>query len=350
MNERIPSLDGARAVSIGLVIAAHVLTGMGLPGLWRVNFGNLGVRTFFVISGFVITTLLLNERERIGQISLAGFYLRRAFRILPAYWLFVATVTLLIPTGLVTARYGDLPAVLAYFSNYRLPGISLGHTWSLSVEEQFYLLWPATIVFAGLTRARIICAALLIVAPTFRVLSGLGLWPAPHNFAFECVCDSLAAGCLLAALRTRLWAFAGYRSFVASPYVPLTVITVLAVMALRPEDIVIDLGTSLLNLTIAATLDRYMRFPSSPTGRLLNFTPIVWVGTISYGLYLWQQLFTTSGTLPVAAKIAAPLCLSAASYYLLENPARRWLRKKLARERAGLNLPRPAMVPPPPDG
>jgi peptidoglycan/LPS O-acetylase OafA/YrhL len=113
----------------------------------------------------------------------------------------------------------------------------------------------------------------------------------------------------------------------------LTVIAVLAAMAAHPENITIDLETSLLNLAIAATLDRYMRFPASHTGRLLNSTPMVWVGTISYGLYLWQQLFTYS-TLPVAAKIAGPLCISAASFYLVENPARRWLRKNRADQAA----------------
>src|SRR5579859_824532 len=125
MKDRIPSLDGARAVSISLVIAGHVLTWSSLPFLWRVHLGALGVRTFFVISGFIITTLLLDELRSAGRINIKAFYVRRAARILPAYWLFLAIVVLLIPTGLVPAHYSDLPPAFAYFSNYDLPGRAL---------------------------------------------------------------------------------------------------------------------------------------------------------------------------------------------------------------------------------
>lgn len=330
MNDRIPSLDGARAVSIGFVIIGHLLTWSSLPIVWRLHLGALGVRTFFVISGFIITTLLLEELKTSGQIDLKAFYVRRAARILPAYWLFVGIVAVLIPTGLVHAQYADLPATLGYFSDYRLTGISLAHTWSLSVEEQFYLLWPVTLLLARVANATTVCKTLLIAAPTFRVLSHLGIWPTHHSFAFECVCDSLATGCLLALLRTRLWALRGYRGFVASPYVLFTLVVITALMAIRPESIASDLLMSPLNLGIAAALDRYMRFPKSAVGQLLNSVAFVWVGTISYGLYLWQQLFTL-GQLPVLFKIAAPLACAAVSFYLVETPLRRrirnWLRE-----------------------
>jgi len=324
MKDRIPSLDGARAVSISLVIAGHVLTWSSLPFLWRVHLGALGVRTFFVISGFIITTLLLDELRSAGRINIKAFYVRRAARILPAYWLFLAIVVLLIPTGLVPAHYSDLPPAFAYFSNYDLPGRALSHTWSLSVEEQFYLLWPAALVLAGLVNARTVCFTLLIAAPAFRVLSDLGLWPGHHNFAFECVCDSLATGCLLAMLRRQLWDAPGYPRLVASPTILLLLATVIALMALRPDGIASDLLTSFLNVAIALTLDRYMRFPKSSVGRLLNSAPFVWVGVISYGLYLWQQLFAFR-QLPVVIQVGGPVAIAAFSYYLVEKPVRRWI-------------------------
>jgi peptidoglycan/LPS O-acetylase OafA/YrhL len=327
MGNRIPSLDGARAASIGLVIAGHLLTGSSLPIIWRLHLGALGVRTFFVISGFIISTLLLRELETSARIDLKAFYVRRAARIFPAYWLFVGTVAVLIPTGLVRAQYSDLPVVLAYFSNYHIPGIALGHTWSLSVEEQFYLLWPATLMLAGVANGRIVCTALIVVSPAFRVLADLGLWPTHNNFGFECVCDSLATGCLLAMLRSKLWALTTYRQFVSSPWVVLVLGAIIAGIAIRPDSVASDLVISLLNLAIAATLDRYMRFPQSVTGRLLNSASMVWVGTISYGLYLWQQLFAF-GHLPVVVRIAAPLSIAAASYYLVEGPVRRTITNK----------------------
>ena len=95
VNARVPSLDGARAVSAALVIAAHFGLPAHVPGLWRFNIGNLGVRVFFVISGFIITTLLLAEHKRTGTVGLKSFYLRRFFRIFPAYYVFLAIVAVL---------------------------------------------------------------------------------------------------------------------------------------------------------------------------------------------------------------------------------------------------------------
>jgi peptidoglycan/LPS O-acetylase OafA/YrhL len=92
MDKRIPSLDGARAVSITLVFASHLVSVYDTPIVWRFDYGNLGVRIFFVISGFLITSILLAERERTGHIRLIEFYIRRAFRIVPAYYTSLALI------------------------------------------------------------------------------------------------------------------------------------------------------------------------------------------------------------------------------------------------------------------
>lgn len=98
-ENRIPSLDGARAISIGLVILSHLNLARYVPGLWRLDMGNLGVRVFFVISGFIITTLLLSELHRRGSVSLTGFYRRRVFRIFPP-------ITRLLPPSCCSRPFG----------------------------------------------------------------------------------------------------------------------------------------------------------------------------------------------------------------------------------------------------
>jgi peptidoglycan/LPS O-acetylase OafA/YrhL len=283
------------------VILWHFNT-VPVPGLWRIDYGNLGVRVFFVISGFLITTLLLENG------SLKQFYARRFARIMPAYWVFLAAVALAIPK--VKASYSDIAPSFFYLTDYLRVGLTLGATWSLSVEEQFYLLWP-TVLLLGRRKATWACVGVLVAAPFFRVLAHAHLWPTDPRYAFECVSDALATGCLLALLREELWRLPLYRRFL--PYAPYAPLAVLAWLALVPW------GISALNLSIAFAMDRLMREPS----RLLNSWPAVGVGTLSYSLYLWQQVFI--GGLPFAVKVSATFACACASYYLIEKPARRWL-------------------------
>ena len=139
----IPSLDGLRAISIGLVLLGHATRfGLGHSFLFRLAVAHavLGVDVFFVISGYLITTLLLEEKIKFGTISLRLFYLRRALRILPAFLVFVGTLFVLSALG-----YIDIPSrlwifVLTYTSNFTPRVWDVGHLWSLSVEEHFYFL------------------------------------------------------------------------------------------------------------------------------------------------------------------------------------------------------------------
>src|SRR3569833_2940991 len=163
---RIPSRDGFRATSILLVIASHLTLEHPVPLLWREQNGKLGVRVFFVISGFLITSLLLKERQKTGSISLSGCYLRRLFRIAPAYYVFLAAILLLIPTGWVAAHYANVGFAAIYLNDYSYEGGTVGHTWSLAVEELFYLLWPLTLVLSK--RPERVCLGVLLIAPIFR--------------------------------------------------------------------------------------------------------------------------------------------------------------------------------------
>lgn len=319
-KDRIPSLDGARTVSMSLVLVSHLGFLSSLPIIWRFDYGNLGVRVFFVISGFLITSLLIEEHEKTGTIHLLGFYVRRFLRLAPAYWVYIAVIALLIPTGIVQAKWSDLLPTLLYYANYDKPIGALGHCWSLAVEEQFYFLWPVAIVLLGLHKSYRTCAFLILIAPLFRLLAGFGHWPAPQKFAFECVADALATGCVLALARPRLWEIPIYRRIVSSRLAVAVPLGALLLIAVRPPEWVTDVvGLPLLNAGIAITLDRYMRYPDARLGAMLNLRPMVWLGGLSYSIYLWHPLWVET-SLPVPIKLLAIIACAIASYNLVEQP------------------------------
>jgi peptidoglycan/LPS O-acetylase OafA/YrhL len=325
MERRIPSLDGARAVAVALVFTSHLLVHADLPLIWRVDYGNLGVRVFFIISGFLITSLLLAERERTGTISIPDFYVRRVFRIFPAYFVFLLVMAALLPTGWLILHKVDFLPSAAFFSDYQPGHDALGHTWSLSVEEQFYLLWPGAIVLLGLRRAFYACVALLLVAPAFRMLVDLSLWPEKPMRGIECVGDALAWGCILACAREKLWNNRLYQRLASSPYVvliPLVTLLFMAVVVVRARILYDTIGIPILNFGLVLMLDRYMRFPDTTrTGRWLNWAPIAWIGTISYSLYLWQEpMACLTRPLPAIVAVLGALALATASRYFIELP------------------------------
>ena len=155
---RIPSLDGVRAIAILLVLYAHA----DIPGhsafmlaAIKGRCGFLGVQLFFVLSGFLITALMLRERERTGGVSRAGFYMRRALRILPAYIAYLAVVAIMPPMADHRLTRSDWLSALTYTVNFHplpLP-MAISHAWSLSVEEHFYLLWPLVLAAGSLQSA-----------------------------------------------------------------------------------------------------------------------------------------------------------------------------------------------------
>ena len=327
MERRIPSLDGARAIAVTLVFTWHLLVHANIPLIWRVDYGNLGVRLFFIISGFLITSLLLVERERTGTINIPGFYLRRALRIFPAYFVFLLVMAALLPTGWLVLHKDDFLPSAAFFSDYKTPQYALGHTWSLSVEEQFYLLWPGAIVLLGLRRAFYACVALLVIAPTFRLLVDLSVWPEPAMRGFECVSDALACGCILAVAREKLWNNQLYRRLVSSPYVvliplPTLLFMAVAVFVTRTYILYDTIGIPILNFGLMLILDRYMRFADTTrTGRWLNWAPVAWIGTISYSLYLWQEpMACLTRPRPMIVEILGALVLATASRHFIELP------------------------------
>jgi peptidoglycan/LPS O-acetylase OafA/YrhL len=272
MSRRIPSLDGLRAVSIAMVLVGHAAGTVGFP-LRPAPFawGHLGVKIFFVISGYLITTLLLDEEARTGGISLGAFYVRRSLRIFPPFVAYAAAIVALERLELVRLRPGDLLAAATYTMNFHADRAWwLGHTWSLSVEEQFYLLWPAVIALLGARGGLRVALAAIGLAPLLRVAVFYG-WPSQRPLvdqAFPLVFDALATGCALALLRSSLWRRREYRRLLGSPAFVAVPAAVAAAHLFTPSvGLSLLLGETVMHVGIALCVDWAMRFPDSAVGR-----------------------------------------------------------------------------------
>jgi peptidoglycan/LPS O-acetylase OafA/YrhL len=348
---RLASLDGLRALSIGAVILGHLSGTPGFPAAlapWLLNrywdVANLGVRVFFVISGFLITHLLLREEEARGAVSLRAFYARRIRRILPAYLTYVFVVAALAMWDVVSIPSGGLLAALTFTMNYTANGgVPLSHVWSLAVEEQFYLLWPPMLVLLGRRRAAWAALAVVLLAPVARVGEHM-LDPTLHTrIAFETNADLLAIGCLLALWREPLSRTRWYGELALARWTA-PVLLLLGTACNMPYHLGLGLGQTIVALAIALMIDRCIRRPNGLAGRVLNARPIVALGTISYSLYLWQQLFVVNhwgaavvGRFPVNVGLALAVAWLSRRY--VELPALRggrWAWRRSGSRLAGV--------------
>ena len=317
-----PALDGIRGIAIVLVLLSHARLGPFAGG------GLTGVTLFFVLSGYLITSLLLREHERDGRISLPQFYLRRARRLLPALVAFVAVVT----SGALVAGAGvdaltDAAAALFYVGNWATiseGGLGLGtlsHTWSLAVEEHFYLLWPLVLIVALPRLSRngllwLLTAGILGSAALRAVMVASDA--SVHRVAFgsDTRAEALLIGCAMALLPA-----AQARIPVVLPLIGLAIGGVL--MRYTPGGL--TLGLSFVTLASAAAV------VAVADGRgWLGWRPLAWLGRISYGVYLWHyplmfglaRHFGWDGPIWGLALVAVSIAVAAASYRWIESP---WL-------------------------
>jgi peptidoglycan/LPS O-acetylase OafA/YrhL len=351
---RIPSLDGLRALSIFLVVSLHTLqrysihhhVGLGWYALFN---GGLGVSIFFVISGFLITSLLLQEQRKRGSISLRGFYLRRAFRILPPLYFYLGVVVLLGIVGRVDLNRSDIVSSAFFFHNFAENSTmwSVEHLWSISVEEQFYVVWPL-ILFACMRRqgiaGRFAAAAfpafILAASPFARVFFGHQKNHLMHSIGVKYLnYDFLMFGCLVALLQHTPTFESIYQKATRVWWLPPAVIAVCSVLWARYENyFTLPIGYTLAGASIAVFLLWCKRNPSSVIGRALNWAPIVRIGVLSYSIYIWQTLFLHVQN----SRVFAPLsfvgsfpanwlgfyALACFSYYVIEQPSLQ-LRRRL---------------------
>jgi peptidoglycan/LPS O-acetylase OafA/YrhL len=355
-----PALDGLRAFAVTAVILYH------LSYSWA-DGGYLGVDAFFVLSGFLITTLLLTERESAGRISLTAFWGRRARRLLPALFLLLVVVVLYASTTMSAFQLedlrGDALASLFYVANWHFIATDqsyfalltqpspLQHLWSLAIEEQFYLLWPL-IVVGVLLLARGSRRALGIVTVVGIVVSQITMAvlynendPSRAYYGTEARAHTLLVGCLLAlVLAGRLEVGGRLRRVL-----PIGGIVAFAVVLYMWSNTApgprLFYGGGLVFSIAAAVVIAASIQPAGPMRAFLGLAAFRYVGKISYGLYLWHWpviVFVTtdrtdlSGLSLNALRIAITVAFTLASYYLLEQPI---LRGALAPRVARFALP-----------
>lgn len=337
-SPRIPSLDGLRALSIFLVLLDHFAYSDGFPIRHSVltdEYAHYGVRIFFVISGFLITSLLVREREKTGTIDLKQFYIRRAYRILPVAYVYMIVVAIVFRES-ITAKH--LAIVFSYLSSYdlHLPWV-LSHLWSLSIEEQFYLVWPIIMV-PGIMTSRRFAFAAVAIAPLFRIVMKTSAEPLASVYFFPAVIDSLAAGCLLALYQPEL---RKYRSFFAWRGFPVIWAFTLAIPVLRhygdvflfwPLPHIIHVSAlTVFNLGIVLCVQNAIVVRP----RVLNHPIAVWVGTLSYSLYLWQMPFTNpdvrSWATTFPQNLGFAFLAALLSFHAIEQPVLRLRERRASR-------------------
>jgi peptidoglycan/LPS O-acetylase OafA/YrhL len=332
-----PELDGLRGIAVLIVLASHAhLAGFAVEG------GFAGVTLFFVLSGFLITSLLEAELGRQGQIDFRSFYVRRGLRLLPALFALLAVVAVGYALNAWPSPPGpgiasvpvSLVAVAGYVPNWTGMFVQMGvlsHTWSLGVEEQFYLAWPIALFaghrLLGARRLAVVALALAILVTPWRLLL-MGHEHYAHVFSgTDTHADALLLGCALALLRVRAPHFVGW----------LGVAGIMVIGALWANG-----ATGLIVFMPLAAVASVAALAGCPA--MLAWRPLAYVGRISYGLYLWHYLLIWWGW-PAPLVIPVSIAVAIVSYEHLERPFLR-LKDRYARARVD-EVATPAGVPVP---
>jgi peptidoglycan/LPS O-acetylase OafA/YrhL len=324
-QRRIPSLDGLRGISIWAVIIAHsadhflVFTAQSRHIRTVLSNGaNLGVTIFFVISGFLITSILLAEQKRTTRINVRRFYKKRAIRIIPAFVLYTGVILLLCDVSPRQIVYALTFTTSFFFWQAYKP---LQHLWSLSVEEQFYLAWP--LIFArGLGDAKRWCWLVLIACPIIRsIFAQQGLVYLDH----AAVLDSIAAGCLLAFYREQIQrriARVTRSGILFGIFCLMMPVLSLSLGKLASFSWMLVPLTTLVPLFVAVVIGAAIERRDT----FLNKGPLVWSGLLSYSLYLWQQPFLVmNGVLNYfVVRLALTFVAAYCSYRWVEQPIIHW--------------------------
>lgn len=327
----LPTLDGWRAIAISGVIASHIFLGaeghVRFDWLWHL-MGPKGVSLFFGISGFLITWRLLEEREKFGAISLRGFYIRRACRILPASLTYLGVIGALALVGLIKVNPHSWFSALCFYRDYNnTDDWFTGHFWSLSIEEHFYLFWPALLVFLGLARSVWTASFLSVCVVGWRAADLSHHWVEKvlPNAAFWFRTDTRLDAFLLACIAAVFFYHktdGGQRRIQFPGWGWLIVFALYLGCAFHnrhsPSATIFELGQAIaIPLLIAGTV-----FSTGwGVSRLLENVTLRWIGRISYSLYLWQQLFLGDGRIHgLAFRLAAVFLCATASFYLIEKP------------------------------
>ncbi len=311
--QKIPSLDGLRAVSILLVVLYHASDTVGAPEFFHryshVLFsGSLGVYIFFVISGFLITSLLLREKTtHDGKIDIKKFYQRRFLRILPVCYLYIFVIFLLNKVLNLNVQNAFFLYAITYTINFVNSGTgiwALGHLWTLAIEEQFYLFWPwvtklslkkmttlawVIIIYAPLARIVYFSKTIALLHPKLKILLMTPF--------FKCA-DFLMIGCLLAIsqyVHPDLWK----TSILKNRYIFLLAIFLMWFLSFQYDKddapvLLLAFGKTIVSFCIAYVIASTITVKNNTTFKFLNHPLMVYIGVLSYSIYIWQEIFLFS--------------------------------------------------------
>ncbi|MBO9650127.1 MAG: acyltransferase [Variovorax sp.] len=332
----LPALDGIRAIAIAMVLIFH-------SGFHPTGGGYLGVDVFFVLSGFLITKLLMSEMAQQGRIDLAGFYWRRALRLYPVFLVVLVCVTLpghFLWPGIPIGQHAALAGL--YLTDYaqalHYAPSPLTYTWSLAVEEHFYVLWPLALPFVLRARDPVrVMLMLYLVAFMWRLFNLATVGWYPTYFRFDTRASGIILGCMLALMPTE-----------APPkYAGIAAILLLLLAAAPPSwGLMYGLGLAAPVAEVGAAILVLCAFHSNRESRLLAWAPLAYLGRLSYGVYLWhaplmfwmrERGFSRLAILIGGSALA--VALAALSYHLIDRPVRIRGRAALARWRGGLRQP-----------
>jgi peptidoglycan/LPS O-acetylase OafA/YrhL len=354
-----PSLDGVRAIAVIAVMTYHA-------GMTHVRGGYLGVDVFFVLSGFLITSLLVTEFGRDGHIKLSRFYTRRLRRLLPAVLVMLAFVAVYVQRfpheKYSIGVHRDVVGTLLYVANWVAVAHSrvdqgfnmLAHTWSLSIEEQFYFVWPLALFLLLRARApRALVVGLTgggyVVACVERVvlLHRAGRVTPWLFFSTDARGGTLLLGCFLGLVIS--WGLVPQwtkRFAVPATFIGLAALAYAFISvryAFAPHRAFTE-GLGLIGVSTALVIFGVVTSPNNVAARLLALPPVVWIGKVSYGLYLWHlpifviirqdnhDLGLNTWQIHIV-QFAVTLAIVTASYYVIEQPIRHGWRPSLGRRR-----------------
>lgn len=348
MAERILGFDGVRGIGAILVVLTHMhaflkLNDAGVPvSVTQSIDGFVALQAFFALSGFLITHMLIREHDANGRISLSDFYIRRALKIFPLYYLSLALVAVLHSVGDHVSNWTSISFAGLYIHNF-IPrqwySAILGHTWSLAVEEHFYLVWPLTAGWLAFSRRRMLKVLAAFLALSFICVITLGnsewldrrffleRWTpiAGANIAFGCAIAVLISG-RDGSARVRTWLAGRYNIMVA---------VLLWASALWFPDAPFLTTQYFRGIGVALFIGWLYLNQSSLLIRFLELSPLAYLGRISYGIYIYQGIFLSTGpyraagqTWPPEQWLGLPLLILVAplSYHFFEQPIMRFKR------------------------
>jgi peptidoglycan/LPS O-acetylase OafA/YrhL len=352
----VRGFNGVRGVGVLIVFVAHMNVILPIPHLLVIPGGTVSLDTFFVLSGFLITTLLLTEQARRGQVKVSNFYARRVLRLLPALYVVVLALVIFVwaTRTWMHTETASIFSVLFYYANYYSatatgvfsPRLASGfqHMWSLSFEEQFYLIWP-WVTIALLTirmRLRTVVIVLLSLIVLVGVHRAISFESGVHWWALFQRTDTRADSILWGTLLAHLWVRRREptRGLRIAAWIAVAFLLGCMVLTTQNGAFLYLGGFDAIDIAVAVMLLAIL------DGRwggkwLFNLKPFIALGIVSYGFYLWHlpvffaiRFFDPHWNYAVRVVVAVTVTLSLTllSWFLLERPLMRW-RKRLEAKR-----------------